>query len=337
MLSTRHYTIPVFIPELACPFQCAFCNQQKISGQLHIPDHEEIINTINEYLNSFTADKRYVEVGFFGGSFTGINIDEQRKYLETVQPFLQNGQVQSIRLSTRPEYISNEILDVLKEMNVGTIELGAQSFDDGVLKNSIRGHSSAQIEKAAAMIRSYGFKLGLQMMIGLPGDTFEKAMYTAGMIVKNGADNTRIYPALVIKDTLMHKWFKEGKYKPLSMDEAILWTSRILLFFEQNNINIIRVGLHPSEGLVSGDELIAGPFHPSFKELVLSHIWRENLENQVSVISNDSITIEVNPKEINHAIGYEKINKLWLLEKYRNVSFVQKPVLKGRNFKILES
>ena len=337
MLSTRHYTIPVFIPELACPFQCAFCNQQKISGQLHIPDHEEIINIINEYLNSFTADKRYVEVGFFGGSFTGINIDEQRKYLETVQPFIQNGKVQSIRLSTRPDYISEEIMDLLKEMNVGTIELGAQSFDDGVLKKSTRGHTTAQIESAAALIKRHGFKLGLQMMIGLPGDTFEKTMHTARMIIKNGADNTRIYPALVIKDTLMHKWFKEGKYKPLSMEEAILWTSRLLLFFEQNGISVIRVGLHPSEGLISGDELIAGPFHPSFKELVLSHIWRENLEKQVSAISSDSITIEVNPKEINYAIGYEKINKHWLLEKYRNVSYVQKPVLKGRNFKILGS
>ena len=335
MLSTRHYTIPVFIPELACPFQCAFCNQQKISGQLHIPDLKEIENTVNEYLYSFTAEKRYVEVGFFGGSFTGISIDDQRKYLQTVQPFLESGQVQSIRLSTRPDYISLEILEFLKEMNVGTIELGAQSFDDDVLKKSTRGHTSAQIENAATLIKSYGFKLGLQMMIGLPGDTIEKAIYSAKMIVKNGADNTRIYPALVIKDTLMHKWFNDGKYKPLSLEEAIRWTSKLLVYFEQNNVNVIRVGLHPSEGLISGDELITGPFHPSFKELVLSQIWKENMEAEISAKKDDNISIEVNPREINYAIGYEQINKKWLLEKFRKVNFIQKSELKGRDFRIL--
>ncbi len=335
MLSTRHYTIPVFIPELACPFQCAFCNQEKISGKCNIPEKDEIITIIEDYLGSFTSDSRYVEVGFFGGSFTGINIEKQRHYLEIIQPYLKNGQIDSIRISTRPDYISEDILDVLGEMNVGTIELGAQSFDDEVLKKSKRGHTSEQISEAAHLILKHQFKLGLQMMIGLPEDNLEKAMYTAKMIVKEGAENTRIYPALVIKDTLMHSWYKEGKYIPLSMEEAIHWTSKLLLYFEENNVNVIRVGLHPSEGLLSGDEYIDGPFHPSFRELVLTRIWKEILEKETKHTKNRNIIIEVSPKELNYSIGHNSSNRQWLEKKFTKVIFRPNDDLRERQVRIL--
>ena len=334
MLRVKHYTIPIFIPELACPFQCVFCNQKKISGQTHIPTGDEITKTIDSHLRTFRRKNKNVEVGFFGGSFTGIPIDEQKQYLKYVQPYIRLEKVQSIRLSTRPDYITEEILLMLKKYNVTTIELGAQSFDDEVLKTTRRGHSSHDIVVASELILKHGFNLGLQMMVGLPGDTLEKSINTAKRIIESGAHNTRIYPSLVIKDTLMHNWYNDGKYKPLSLSEAASWCKIILPMFEQAGIDVLRVGLHPSEGLTSGDELIDGPFHSSFKELVLTEIWADILKQATENIKEEKLEIRVNPKEINYAIGYKSKNKNELLSKFRYVMFITDESIAGRGIKI---
>lgn len=319
----KHYNIPIFIPELACPFQCAFCNQEKISGHNLIPDDAEIIETIETHLNSFKEKNRFVEVAYFGGSFTGIPFEQQEHFLGLVQPFIKNGSVQSIRLSTRPDYIDSKILTMLKKHNVGTIELGAQSLDDGVLQKSHRGHNAQQVEEASKLIHEFGFKLGLQMMIGLPGDSLEKSLATAKNIIELGADNTRIYPALVIKGTAMHQWFEKGKYTPLSLEEAVNWTKQILPIFEDAGVNIIRVGLHPSEGLLTGEELIAGPFHISFRELVLTEIWSDKLKPLLKTHQGKSLKITVPFGSLNHAIGYKAKNKKMLLEKFDRVDFME--------------
>ena len=319
----KHYNIPIFIPELACPFQCAFCNQVKISGQNHVPKEEEIIETIISHLSSFKEEERVVELAYFGGSFTGIPVEDQEFYLGLVQPYIKSGQISSIRVSTRPDYINVDILNLLKKYNVATIELGAQSLDDEVLKKSFRGHTSKQVEEASALIHKYGFKLGLQMMIGLPGDNLEKSLATANKIVALGADNTRIYPSLVIKDTAMHTWYKQGKYKPLSLDEAVRWTKYLMPIFETAGVNIIRVGLHPSEGLMNGNELIDGPFHISFKELVLTEIWRDKLEPLMDNPLSNKIEITVPKGSINHAIGHKAKNKKMLLKKFTQVIVVE--------------
>ena len=334
---TKHYTIPIFIPELACPFQCVFCNQKKISGHQNIPNEKEIIKIIEDHLQSFKNIRRTVEVGFFGGSFTGIPIDEQRNYLKIIKPFIESGEIKEIRLSTRPDYINDDILAMLAENHVGTIELGAQSFHDDVLKKTRRGHTAAQIEKASASIISKGFKLGLQMMIGLPGDTFEKSMFTANKIIEAGAHCTRIYPALVIKDTVMHKWYDRGSYKPLSLDEAVDWTSVILPLFEEAGINVIRVGLHPSEGLLSGDELIDGPCHPSFRELVITNIWKKILIPLLTNETDENIEIYVPPNEINFVIGYKSLNKKMLLQKFNSVKFIADSNITTRSFTLNNS
>ena len=316
----KHFTIPVFIPELACPFQCAFCNQRKISGHIAVPASDEIIKTVKEHLATFPKGAKRVEIGFFGGSFTGLPLAEQESFLKLAHPFLQKGLIQGIRLSTRPDYISNEILELLKKYQVTTIELGAQSFDDEVLLKSYRGHTSGQIEKAAGMVLEAGFDLGLQMMIGLPGDTLEKALYTANRIIALKASCTRIYPTVVIKDTALHHWYKIGKYKPLSLAEAVQWTKHLLPLFEDAGVKVIRTGLHPSEGLLSGDELIDGPFHPSFKELVLTEIWFDKL-GKISGNSQNKLIIMVPDKELNYAIGYQAKNKKMLLQRFADVKF----------------
>ena len=357
MQRLKHYTIPVFTPEMACPFQCVFCNQQKISGHTQAPDFQEVTNTIRTYLASFKAEERHVEVGFFGGTFTGIPTDIQENYLKTVQPFIDSGEVHGVRLSTRPDYINDEVLARLKKYHVTTIELGAQSLDDTVLQAARRGHTVQQVEEAAALIHAAGFDLGLQMMIGLPGDTLEKAMSTAQKIIDLGASNTRIYPTLVIKETVLYRWYQQEKYKPLSLKEAVAWSKQLLLKFEKAGIRVIRLGLHPSEGLLDGSEWVAGPFHPSFRELVLTEIWHDllvpllykNTLAQADVSARDRgnkgksrrlhrrIEIEVPSKEMNYAVGYGGKNKKILLEHFREVKFTSDSHLSARNFKVKDN
>ncbi|MBE0651072.1 MAG: radical SAM protein [Bacteroidales bacterium] len=334
MEKIKHYTIPVFVPELACPFQCAFCNQEKISGHQNIPTEKEITDSFDAYLRSFRETNRHVEVGFFGGTFTGIPLAEQENYLRLVQPYLDAGTIHGIRLSTRPDYINSAVLSILKQYRVTTIELGAQSLDDEVLKASYRGHTARQVEQASEMIRDAGFDLGLQMMIGLPEDTLEKSLATAQKIIELGASNTRIYPALVIRDTAMHQWFRQGKYKPLSLEEAVEWSRPLLLMFEKARVNVIRMGLHPSESLLDHTDLVAGPFHPSFRELVLTQIWKELFIPLLRENKGKKVEIQVPAAELNAAIGHHSENKKILLRHFHEVKFVPVEKLKNRNFRL---
>lgn len=331
-MKKRHYNIPVFIPELACPFQCIYCNQQKISGRLKIPAPDEIDKIIIDHLNTIPHSNSEIELAFFGGNFTGIPVNEQEEYLKLVQPYIINGHISGIRLSTRPDYINNEILELLKKYSVKTIELGAQSLDDQVLKLSKRGHTVKDTERASELILKAGFSLGLQMMIGLPGDTFEKSILTSRKIVELGADNTRIYPALIIKDTMMEKMYAEGKYQPLQLEEAVRWSKELLLIFEKAGVKVIKLGLHPSEGLLSGKDLTAGPFHPSFRELVLTEIWNDLLKPLMDSNDSGSIEIGVPVKQYNYAVGYSGRNKKMLLKKFNKVRFLAKKDIFNREF-----
>lgn len=326
----KKFTIPIFIPELACPFQCLYCNQKKISGSINIPNSQEISEMIEDYLKTMPQESAHIEIGFFGGNFTGISCEDQQHYLELAQPFLLSKRVQSIRISTRPDYIDLERLNLLKRYGVETIELGAQSMDDEILLNSGRGHLSEDVEVAAKLILENGFKLGLQMMIGLPGDDKKKAIATANQIIKLGADNTRIYPCLVIKDTKLAEYYQDGSYNPLSLEEAIDWTTEILQLFENAKVKVLRVGLHPSEGLISGDDLLGGPFHSSFKELVLSNIWLRKFKKIEP--KAESIEVFVGSKQLNHAIGYNSSNKNYLQSQYKSVKFKLDETLKNRDF-----
>ena len=318
MLNKKHCNIPIFIPQKACPHQCIYCNQRYISGQQVAPTLNEVKQTIEKYLS--TAEKgTELQVSFFGGTFTGLDIEEQKAYLQTVQPYITEEKIQSIRLSTRPDYINNEILDILKQYNVADIELGAQSLDNEVLQFSERGHSAEDIATASELIKSYGFNLGLQMMIGLPKDTLAKSIATAEKIVSLGAVSTRIYPTLVIDRTPLATLYRQGNYKPLTMNEAVDWTKEVYKIFIHNNVKVLRVGLHPSEDLMNGKGYLDGPFHVSFFEFVLTTIWKERFMN----LPLDTKIIKVNPKDINYAIGYRSSNLIFLKSKFRDIKFVQ--------------
>lgn len=313
----KHYNIPIFIPELACPNRCIYCNQRHISGQLQAVKPEEIKQIIEQHLATFIRPSE-VELAFFGGSFTGIDEKDMLTYLQIVQPYIEQGEIKSIRISTRPDYINEKILDILQQYNVKDIELGAQSLNEEVLAFAKRGHTVRDVENASQLIKSYGFSLGLQMMIGLPLDTVEKSKETAKKILKLGAESTRIYPTLVINNTDLADLYRQNKYKALSLDEAVDWTAEIYKIFSQSSIKILRVGLHPSEALINGTELLAGPFHVSFKELVLTKMWQEKFEK----LPINTKTILVNPKEINYAIGYNSKNKQLLQKKFPYLKFI---------------
>jgi histone acetyltransferase (RNA polymerase elongator complex component) len=332
-LKQKHYTIPIFIPEVACPFQCIFCNQKKISGKRETPDLEEIKRIIEEHLSTINYKKHKVEIGFFGGNFTGIPFAKQENYLKTAFNYINKGFIKSIRLSTRPDYINKNVLALLKKYKVQTIELGAQSMDSQVLSLSKRGHTPFDVISASKIIKSYNFSLGIQMMIGLPGDSLKKSIHTAKQVVELRADDARIYPVLVIKGTFLEKLYQEKKYYPLNIDTAILWCKQIVEVLEKGKVSIIRIGLHPSEGILNGTDLVAGPFHQSFKQKVFTELWAEKL-NLITTNSSPKKNLEISVPchEFDYAVGYEAKNKKRLLKSFKKVSFKKDLTLKGRNF-----
>ncbi|MHC4320676.1 MAG: elongator complex protein 3 [Planctomycetota bacterium] len=320
----KHSNIPIFIPELACPHQCVFCDQEKISGTNSIPQPADVKNIVELYLETM-PENRIINIAFFGGSFTGLSIDLQEQYLKEAFRFVKNGRVSGIRLSTRPDYINEAVLELLKKYGVTTIELGVQSTNREVLNRSGRGHTFEDIENASDLVCKYGFELGLQMMIGLPGDNYERSIQTANDIVSLGAGNTRIYPAIVVKGTILEKLYQEGEYSPLTLEQAVEWTKDIVHIFEKNNVSIIRMGLHPSDELIIGKSLIDGPFHASFKEMVMTQIWKEIIDTELNDITSNKIKITVCNRQIHYAIGYRQTNKEQLKSQGYNVSFARNP------------
>jgi histone acetyltransferase (RNA polymerase elongator complex component) len=332
MSATRFYNIPLFIPERACPFQCIFCDQRKITGVVDSLKIDEFKSIIDEHLSTISQQNSFVLVAFFGGTFTGIPLAEQEEYLKIVQPYIKDGSVKGIRISTRPDYINQQNLELLKRYNVTHIELGAQSLDDDVLKQSHRGHTFDDVATASKMILSNNFVLGLQMMLGLPGDDEEKALNTARKIISLGASETRIYPTMVIRGTSLAKLLEQNKYSPITTEQAVSTSAKLLNIFDENNVKVLRIGLYASEDLISND-IIAGPEVKHFKERVLSHVWNNIFaELRDTKTANKSITIFVPKKELNFAIGFEGQNKKLLSKYFSKVKIKADFNLSNRDF-----
>ncbi|MDR4987870.1 MAG: radical SAM protein [Bacteroidales bacterium] len=329
----KHASIPIFIPMQGCLFDCVYCNQHHVTGQTVELRDQEIRQIIENHLETLSVKDSRIEIAFFGGSFTALPRDRQRHYLELVRPCLEHNRVDGIRLSTRPDYIDSATLCMLQEYGVQTIELGVQSMDDRVLELSGRGHTAEDVRLAAALIKDSGFSLALQMMPGLPGDTLEKSMHTAAEIIALGAEATRIYPTLVIRNTRLAELYRNNTYSPLTLDEAVLWCSLIVPVFEKAGVHILRLGLHPSDGLLHGHEMLAGPFHVAFGELVYSEIWH-NIFMEITPDQSKGVAIAVHPRQLNHAIGHKSKNKNMLREKFRSVRFETDHSLSSRNFTI---
>lgn len=333
--------IPIFIPHFGCTHACIYCNQRQITGISEIIRPDKIHEIIDSHLSTLNTDSD-IEIAFFGGNFTALNISLQKEYLRIAQSYIKEGKVDGIRFSTRPDDIYKEYIDLYKDYGVRCIELGAQSLDKDVLSYSNRGHSVKDVETASYIIKQSGLKLGLQMMIGLPKDTYKKSINTAKRIIDLGADETRIYPTLVIENTILADIYRNGEYDVLSIEEAAQTTADLLVLFEENNVKVIRVGLHPSEGLLNHSAYLAGPFHPSFREIAESLIWKkifeiEFLHNLVPhKRTNKSLKIFLASKQLNVGIGYNATNRLMLKNCYKEVKFYTDTNLSKRDFTYIE-
>ncbi|CDA30321.1 radical SAM domain protein [Clostridium sp. CAG:492] len=310
----KEYIIPIFVPHLGCPNDCTFCNQKKISGQTKNVKAEDVKNTIEYYLNNFKDDNKYIEVAFFGGSFTGIDVDKQKELLSVAYEYIKNKKIDSIRISTRPDYINKEILKMLKSYGVKTIELGVQSTNDYILNKSKRGHTFEDVKKASKLIRKNGFILGHQMMVGLPESTRQDEINTAKDLIKLKPKIVRIYPVLVIKGTQLEKDYESGEYTPLTVEQAVETAKDLLVLFNKKKINVIRIGLQNTNEITDPNskksQVVAGPYHPAFRQLVESRLWYDNIANEIKKVNSNvtHIQIDVNPSDINNAVGHKRIN-----------------------------
>lgn len=307
--------IPIFVPHKGCPHDCIFCNQ-KITGVSTDVTSEDARNIIEECLETIDKDAD-VEIAFFGGSFTAIDIDIQKSLLSVAKEYVEKGLVKDIRMSTRPDCIDEDILSMLKEYKTSIIELGVQSLDEKVLLDSIRGHQSEIVYKSSKMIKNSGIKLGLQMMIGLPADTEEKCIFTAKKFVELKPDCVRVYPTLVVKDTGLEKLMEQNKYNPFTLEESVNIVKKVLVLFYVNNINVIRVGLQATDDIQIGKAVLAGPYHPAFRELVEADMIKDYLE--FVILQNKNIKqmlVKSNKKNISKIIGNKKTNVKYMEEKF---------------------
>ena len=295
-MSKNYYIIPVFISHQGCPHQCVFCNQDRIAGKYEEVFANDVRKIIDEYLETINSKGATIEVSFFGGTFTAINVNKQKELLEVAREYKQKGLIHKIRLSTRPDAILPYILGYLKEYKVDIIELGVQSLDDEVLRKAGRGHSVNDVIVASKLIKEAGFTLGHQIMPGLPGDSFEIDIETTKKSIEMKPDICRIYPSLVIKDTPMEDMYNRGDYVPYSLDEAVYISGEMLKLYNEAKIKVIRIGLQPTDTITTGKDIVDGPFHPAFRELVEGHLICETLDKKCS--KEKDIIVEINEKDI---------------------------------------
>ena len=333
----KHKNIPVFIPHLGCPNNCVFCNQRSISGKQEFIK-ESVDNEIKNALLTIGEDCE-TEIAFFGGSFTGIDRELMIYLLDTAQKYIEQGRVHSIRLSTRPDYINDEILTLLSRYGVKTIELGLQSMDDKVLAATKRGHSSECGERACRLVKEYGFSLVGQMMVGLPESTIESEIYTANKLCELGVDAVRIYPTVVFYDTELCHMAECGAYTPIDNDIAVERTKELIKIFDKNSVECIRVGLCASENLSSEQAVFGGANHSAIGELAMGEVYFDKMceliEKSPSV-KGKKVTFYVKNGAVSKAVGQKKKNIERIYKKYSplGVKVLEKNEILGYNIMI---
>lgn len=305
-MTSRHANISIFVPHIGCPNKCSFCNQRYITGIHNAPSVSDIADAVQIAVKSPKYDWSNTEIAFFGGSFTAIDRDYMLTLLEAANVFVKNNTVSGIRVSTRPDAIDDEVLKILKKYGVTSIELGAQSLNDDVLKMNNRGHTAQDVALASKLIKDYGFSLGLQMMTGLYGDCDEFAIDTAEKIIKLSPDTVRIYPTIVLKNTDLAQLYFNNKYIPQTLDRAVSLCTVLLKKFNDAGINVIRLGLHSIEQ----GSYVAGPWHPAFSELCFSEIMLQNAQNLLR--EKGEYILYVSPSFVSKMIGQHKQNLVYL-------------------------
>ena len=332
---SEKYIIPIFVPHLGCPNNCTFCNQKSISGQMKNVTAKEVKEIIEYYLKNFKNKELEKEIAFFGGSFTGIEENIQEELLSVAYEYVKNKAVTGIRISTRPDYIDKEKLKLLKKYGVKTIELGVQSTNDYILKKCKRGHTFEDVKKASKLIKRFGFILGHQMMIGLPESTRLDELNTAKDLAKLKPKIIRLYPVLVIKNTELEEEYKNKVYEPITLSQAVETCKELSYFFEKKKIKVIRIGLQNTDLISNPDniesEVVAGPYHEAFGQLVEDSIWYDKILDKIKKFNTKVIEaqIEVNPVNVNNVIGHKKSN----IEKLKEVYDLELKVKQNQEIK----
>ena len=294
------------MPDEGCPHRCSFCNQKTISGKSRPLRVEDIEAAVETALSS--ADCGDGEIAFFGGSFTAIERGYMLSLLSKAEEYVNKGLFKGIRISTRPDCIDAEILTLLKKHKVTSVELGCQSMDDEVLLLNERGHSSADAVKAAALIKEYGFELGVQMMTGLYGDTAERSVRTAERLISLKPDTVRIYPTVVLENTRLASLYQAGEYRPQTIEEAADLCAELLMMFHEADIRVIRLGLHSGGNVEEG--YLAGAYHPAFREIAESRIYLKKITEEIEKagFAEGEAEITVGSRYISMASGQKRSN-----------------------------
>lgn len=302
----KHINVALFVPDEGCPHRCSFCNQKTISGKTKALTVKDIENAVETALSS--ADCNEGEIAFFGGSFTAIDREYMLLLLKKAKEYIDKGLFKGIRISTRPDCISEEILSLLKEYGVTSIELGCQSMSDKVLMLNERGHTSKDVEFSAKLIKDYGFELGVQMMTGLYGDTDEEAIVTARKLIALKPDTARIYPTVVLENTRLCDLYKSGEYRPQTLEEAAELCAKLLLMFYEADIKVIRLGLHSGGNVEDG--YVAGAYHPAFREIAESKIYLGKIKEEIEKenLSKGELEVTVGSRFVSMAAGQKKSN-----------------------------
>ena len=320
MSAPGHANIAIFVPHLGCPNLCSFCNQHIISGAQDAPTPGRVQEICETSLAHLGERAKSSEIAFFGGSFTAIDRDYMIALLEAAQPFLGENGFGGIRVSTRPDAVGEEMLRLLQKYGVTTIELGAQSMDDAVLTLNHRGHTAQEIIDASRRIKRFGFRLGLQMMTGLYGQSEESAVETAGQIIALGPDMVRIYPTVVLRGTLLAQLWEQGVYQPQTVEEAAKLGAELLELFEQAEIPVIRLGLHASENVE--EQMLCGGYHPALRELCESERFLKRMRCLLREErpGGGDMTIYANPRDLSKVLGQKRKNTALLHAEGWNVT-----------------
>jgi len=315
---TKPFIVPVFIPHAGCPHRCAFCNQHATTGRNDaLPPVSSVRQSIIDFLAHRKDPRRWTEISFYGGNFLGLAPEQIQLLLATAAPFVRKGSVNGIRFSTRPDTVDSARLELIAPYPVTTIELGVQSMNNLVLHHSHRGHTADDTIEAIVRLKEAGYKVGVQMMIGLPGDTPASALATGRQLATLAPDFARIYPTLVFRGSPLARWYAQGQYDPIPLQEAVALTAELHQIFSLHDIPVIRMGLQAAEELSPHADLVAGPHHPAFGELVLSALWQNSLARHLERegLCNGDIVIDVHPRLLSQIKGRNDDNIMGLIDR----------------------
>jgi histone acetyltransferase (RNA polymerase elongator complex component) len=321
----RHkpFVIPVFIPHAGCPHQCLFCDQTRATNRDRtFPTDSQVHAEINRFLSYRRDHDRWTEISFFGGNFLGLADSQILQLIALADDYIQTGRAQGIRFSTRPDTIDEKRLALIRNYPISTIEIGAQSMNASVLTVSRRGHSPDDTIKAVKLLKKNGFRTGLQMMVGLPGESEREAMISAQQIADLAPDFVRIYPCLVLRGSPLARWYSQGRYAPMTLEQSVSLVKRIYLLMRVRGIAVIRMGLQTTTELNAGAGVLAGPFHPAFGDLVYSALWMDALRKALSShdVDDCNLTIEIHPTAGSRIRGHCSWNLKCLRREYHLTS-----------------